>query len=171
MDLSHTIPYWKMTNRESDSGDRSLAAKLDRLFRTMTKPGGGEWSYEEVAARIRAQTDSSISAPYLWQLRMGRRDNPTLKHLQALAAFFGVPASYFTDDQETVKRIDAQLRLLAAMRDARIDSIATRAFEGQLNEQGLNALSGLLDNLLAMQRSSSGKRGRSDSERRQPASE
>ena len=35
-----------------------------------------------------------ISSTYVWQLRTGRRDNPTQKHLSALGAFFGVsPAS------------------------------------------------------------------------------
>ncbi len=41
-----------------------------------------------------------ISSTYVWQLRTGRRDNPTQKHLSALAAFFGVSPMYFFQQAE-----------------------------------------------------------------------
>jgi hypothetical protein len=37
-------------------------------------------------------------ATYLRQLRKGLRDNPTKRHLEALADFFGVAPIYFFDD-------------------------------------------------------------------------
>lgn len=74
----------------------SLAAKLDALFRSR-RAAGGEYTYEEVATGIAARGGPTISASYLYLLRRGVRDNPTKRHLEALAAFFGVPVSHFFD--------------------------------------------------------------------------
>ncbi len=108
------------------AGSRTLAEKLDHLFRTVHPPGRGEHSFQEVAEAIRARGGPTISATYLWQLRKGVRDNPTKKHLEALADFFGVSPAYFFDD-DSAARIDAQLDMLAALRDANVRQIALRA--------------------------------------------
>ena len=79
-----------------------------------------------VAEAIRAQQGVAISHTYIWQLRTGRRDNPTVQHLTALATYFGVPVAYFLDDEQT-RRIDAQLALLRTIRDAGVTEIALRA--------------------------------------------
>lgn len=105
---------------------KNLAEKLDHLFRTVHPRDRGEFSHEEVAEAIRARGGPTISATYLWQLRKGLRDNPTKKHLEALADFFGVPPAYFFDDEAT-ERIDAELELLAALRDAPVRDLALRA--------------------------------------------
>src|SRR5690348_17042679 len=105
----------------------SLAAKLDRLFRSFRRPQGGEYSYEVVARALRTRGGPTISATYLWQLRTGRRDNPTKAHLEAIADYFGVSAAYFFDDA-AAERVEAQLQLLTAMRDARVSDIALRSF-------------------------------------------
>jgi transcriptional regulator with XRE-family HTH domain len=108
------------------AASEDLAAKVDHLFRTVRPRGGGEYTFEEVAEAIRAKGGPTISATYLWQLRKGRRDNPTKRHLEALAGFFGVPPAYFFDDAEA-ERIDAELALLNALRDAPVRQIALRA--------------------------------------------
>jgi transcriptional regulator with XRE-family HTH domain len=105
---------------------KTLAEKLNLLFRTIHPRGRGEYSSEEVAAAIRARGGPTISGTYLWQLRKGIRDNPTKKHLEALADFFGVSPAYFFDD-EAASWVDAELRLLTALRDASIRRIALRA--------------------------------------------
>lgn len=105
---------------------RTLAAKLNRLFQTVHPAGRGEYSNEEVAAAIRHSGGPTISAAYLWLLRKGTRDNPTKKHLEALADFFGVPPAYFFDDA-AAEQIDAELDLLLALRDTPIRHIAMRA--------------------------------------------
>lgn len=46
-------------------------------------------------------------------------------HLEALAAFFGVPAAYFFDD-DTAARVDSQLALATALRDAGVRNAALR---------------------------------------------
>lgn len=114
-----------MTEQEAE-GARTLAQKVDRLFRTIHPRERGEYSFEEVSEGIRARGGPTVSATYLWQLRKGLRDNPTKKHLEALADFFGVSPSYFFDE-DAAKRIDAELDVLAALRDAPVRQIALRA--------------------------------------------
>ncbi|PRY45155.1 helix-turn-helix domain-containing protein [Umezawaea tangerina] len=123
-------------------GERTLAAKVDHLFRTVHPRTGGEYSFEEVAEAIRAKGGPTISATYLWQLRKGLRDNPTKRHLEALAGFFGVPPAYFFDDAET-ERIDSELALLTALRDAPIRQIALRV--NGLSPKSLEAITEMVD--------------------------
>lgn len=104
----------------------SIAEKLERLFQRVRPAGQGEYSHSAVAEAIREQQGISVSHTYIWQLRTGRRDNPTIQHLTALATFFGVPVAYFLDDEET-KKIDSELELLAAIRDTGVTEIALRA--------------------------------------------
>lgn len=110
------------------AGERSLADRLNHLFSRYTARSGQEYSNEHVAAAI-ADTGVTISQSYIWQLRKGKKDNPTFKHLQALAGFFGVPVSYFFDDEVT-DRVDQQLESLRDQRN-RLDEIASRS-EAQL---------------------------------------
>lgn len=104
----------------------ALAGRVDHLFRTVRSNDGGEYTFEEVAEALRAKGGPTISATYIWQLRKGLRDNPTKRHLEALAGFFGVPPAYFFDDAEAA-RIDAELALLNAFRDTPVRQIALRA--------------------------------------------
>lgn len=104
----------------------TLGDRLEHLFRTIVRSDGREYSNEEVAATIARDQGVSISASYLWYLRTGQRDNPTLKHLTALARFFGVPPAYFFDEQARAE-VEAELALLSAMRDAGVRDIALRA--------------------------------------------
>lgn len=104
----------------------SIADRLDRLFRQVRPAGQGEFSYMAVAEAIRREQGIAISHTYIWQLRTGRRDNPTIQHLRGLATFFGVPVAYFLDDDET-RKIDGQLELLRTLRDAQVTDIALRA--------------------------------------------
>jgi transcriptional regulator with XRE-family HTH domain len=104
---------------------RTLAEKVDHLFHEI-RPARGEYSNEHVANAIRESGGPTISATYIWQLRKGIRDNPTKKHLEALSGFFGVPVSYFFDD-DLAERVDAELRLLTALRDESVRKIALGA--------------------------------------------
>ena len=120
----------------------SLATKLDRLFQAVRPGGRGEYSYQEVADSIRSEGGPTISATYLWQLRKGLRDNPTRNHLAALARFFGVSPAYFFDE-DTAEVVDAQLSLLAAMRDASVRTVALRA--AGLSVESLAAVQVVID--------------------------
>lgn len=103
-----------------------LASKLDRLFRTVHPHGRGEASYREIARSIGEQGGPTISASYLHALRTGSKDNPTKKHLEAIAAFFGVSPAYFYDEG-LATRIDDQLELIESMRDAGVHHLSLRA--------------------------------------------
>ncbi|SEP06505.1 helix-turn-helix domain-containing protein [Amycolatopsis saalfeldensis] len=120
----------------------TLAAKVDHLFSTVRPREGNEYSFEEVAEGIRAKGGPTISATYLWQLRKGLRDNPTKRHLEALAGFFGVPPAYFFDDAEA-ERINAELTLLSALRAAPVRQIALRA--NGLSSKSLEAIADMVD--------------------------
>lgn len=78
------------------------------------------------SAAIKEKTGVSISSAYLWQLRNGTKNNPTVAHLRALAEFFGLPASYLVDTAPD-PGLEAQLNLLPALRDQRVRGIALRA--------------------------------------------
>ena len=127
-------------------GDRprgsTLADKLDYLFRTIRRRGEGEYSYEEVAKALRGKGGPTISATYIWQLRKGIRDNPTKRHIEALAEFFGVSPAYFFDD-EAANRISQELELLASLRDAEVRELAMRAFG--LSSDSLAAIRGMVE--------------------------
>lgn len=132
-----------------DTVNRSLADKLNHLFASVKPQGGQEYSNEHVASEISA-TGITISQSYIWQLRKGKKDNPTIKHLQALAEFFGVPVAYFFDD-DVADRIDHQLEQLQAEQQrlaqlAETDEakiIATRA--GELSPARRQQVMDLLD--------------------------
>ena len=105
---------------------RTLAERLDRLWKTMHPRGRGEYSYREVAEGIRKRGGPTITATYLWQLRTGLRDDPRASYLAAIADFFQVSPLYFFDD-EAARRIEAELDLIAALRDSQVREIALRA--------------------------------------------
>ncbi|RZS40736.1 transcriptional regulator with XRE-family HTH domain [Herbihabitans rhizosphaerae] len=139
---------------------RSLADKLDHLFRTTARPDGEEYSYEQVAAAITA-TGVTISQSYVWALRKAKKDNPTFRHLQALAGFFGVPVSYFFDDEVT-DRVDEQLAELQAERErlkriagsSEAQLMALRA--GELSPDGRRQVMELLEVVHRLERAERG---------------
>ncbi|MFJ9865360.1 helix-turn-helix domain-containing protein [Streptomyces sp. NPDC101165] len=111
----------------SDDPSRTLAQKIEHLFATTTPNGQKAPSHEDVATAINiAAGERAISATYIWQLRTGRKTNPTKKHLEALARYFGVSPAYFLDNEEA-QRIDEQLALLQALKERDVRSIALRA--------------------------------------------
>ena len=113
---------------DSQPAGTSFTRRLDYLFRTVHPRDGGEYSYAEVARGIGELTGVSISKAYVHHLRTGRADNPTKRHLEGLAAFFGVPVAYFFDDA-LAARIDGELDLLLALRDPTVRCIALRAHQ------------------------------------------
>ena len=127
-----------------DAAEKSmtLAAKIDVLFQTVRRPTDEQFSHEEVAKACRDATGETFSAAYLWQLRTGRRTNPTKRHLEALARFFRVPASYFFDDDKSTA-IARELELLAVLRDAEVRSVALRATT--LSREGIGTISDMID--------------------------
>ncbi len=137
--------------------ESTLADKIDQLFHVVRRPDREQYSNEEVAKACREATGESFSTTYLWQLRTGRRDNPTKRHLEALAQFFGVPPAYFFDDEQSAK-IAEELALLGALRDAGVRDVALRAVT--LSADGLDTISDMID---AIARREAGRGGRRES--------
>lgn len=123
---------------------RALADKVDHLFKTVHPAGRGEYTFEEVARGLEERGGPTVSATYIWQLRRGIRDNPTKKHLEAVAGFFGVPPAYFFDEQAS-ERIEAELEFLAALRDPSVRQIALRA--RGLSAEAIAPLQQIIDGL------------------------
>ncbi|MER6302471.1 XRE family transcriptional regulator [Kitasatospora sp. NPDC001539] len=119
-----------------------LSARIEALFNTVRRPDREQYTNEEVARACREATGESFSTTYLWQLRTGRRDNPTKRHLEALAQFFQVPPAYFFDERQGAE-IAKELALLGALRDAGVRSLALRAVG--LSPEGLDTVSELVD--------------------------
>lgn len=80
---------------------RTLADKLNHLFEDLHPADRGPYSIKEVVVAIRAR-GGPISRSYNSMLRLGQRDNPTIRHTEALAEFFGVPPTYFFNDAVAV---------------------------------------------------------------------
>lgn len=120
----------------------TFAQKLDHLFRSVHPRDRGEFSYREVAKAIEEREGPVISASYLHQLRTGRKDNPTKRHIEVLATFFGVPPAYFFDDG-LAEKVDAQLELLTSMRRASVRNIALRA--DPLSDESLRVIAEMVN--------------------------
>ncbi|WP_416484266.1 helix-turn-helix domain-containing protein [Streptomyces sp. CL12] len=135
MDVSPTTP-------PPPGAPKTLAARLDHLFKTVHPKDRGPYSYEEVASEIKRRGGPTISASYIWQLRTGGKDNPTKRHLEALSTFFGVPVAYFFDDEES-RHIEAEIDALAALRDAGVRSLAVRA--SGLSDKSLQIIGDVID--------------------------
>lgn len=111
---------------EKDSDLTTFAAKLTYLYETVHPPGRGPYSDEEVAAAIKESGEDSVSGSYLYTLRAGKRTNPGLKYVGALAKFFGVDPNFFFDTEVT-RAVTHELQLVTALRDAGVKGLALRA--------------------------------------------
>jgi transcriptional regulator with XRE-family HTH domain len=76
----------------------SFAEKLDKLFTTIRRPDGSQFTMADVASEISAAGDVKLSASYLSELRSGRKDNPNIWVVNAIAEYFGQPIEYFVVD-------------------------------------------------------------------------
>lgn len=126
----------------------SLADKLNKLFRLKRMADGSRPSNEAAEEYIRASGGPTISATYLWQLRKGLKDNPTKRHLEALAAFFGVPVTYFFGGEDE-RRIDEKLNLLEDISNAGVYNLARSA--SGLSPQRLQILESMVEQLVQLE--------------------
>ena len=143
-----------MAEQPEAARSRTVGEKLEHLFRTVRRPDRREYSNEEVATAILTEQGETISSSYIWYLRTGQRDNPTFKHLNALAKFFGVPAAYFFDE-ETTERVEAELALLTAMQDAGVREVALRA--ARLSPASLRTISEVITRVSELEKGQPGR--------------
>lgn len=134
---------------DADGGVEGLSDRLNHLFSIVPRPDGrGLWNNDQAAAAL-AAAGTYMSAPYIGQLRSGKRNNPSARNLAALARLFAVPVDYFFDPEAAAK-IDADLRLLSAIRDSGIKGVALRA-QG-LSEESLAGLAGIIEQVRKFER-------------------
>ncbi|UNO43027.1 helix-turn-helix transcriptional regulator [Streptomyces sp. MST-110588] len=121
-----------------------LAEKLDQLFHARSRERGRPLSANDVATEINIKAgEQVISGNYIWQLRKGKRDNPTKRHIEALAEYFGVPAAYFHDQPEpadagAVGTSERPTAVLGAMQDAGVIAMAARFMD--MSEESRSAV-------------------------------
>ncbi|MFE3139718.1 hypothetical protein [Streptomyces scopuliridis] len=111
----------------------SFAARLDHLCRNDPR---GPFSNEQVSAMLHKANLPKASGTYVWQLRTGRRDNPTKHHMEGFAKLFGVPVEYFLN-HDTAGAVNELLRRLNGLKDKGVTA-------EQLHSQ-LESLSSLLE--------------------------
>jgi len=124
----------------------TLAERIDLLFRTVHPGRSRPYSMREAASRINeAAGQQVISHGYLWSLRKGTKANPSIVQIAAIAAFFGVPPSYFFDVPGEPE-LDPAVKI--ALSDERVREVILRA-QG-LPEPALRALSDMADSARAL---------------------
>jgi transcriptional regulator with XRE-family HTH domain len=78
----------------------------------------------------------TASGTYVWQLRTGRRDNPTKNHIEGLAKLFGVPVKYFFEE-DTAEVVNTVLGML--------NNLKAKGVTPELLHTQLGSLSRLLE--------------------------
>ncbi|MBA8823306.1 transcriptional regulator with XRE-family HTH domain [Saccharopolyspora lacisalsi] len=141
---------------ESHQHKRSFSDKLAHLIATVHPPDRGAYSYREIEAGIRHHA-GAMTAAYINQLAKGKQPFPRIHHVEALADFFGVPASYFLDE-EVAERVDAQIGELVRYADDETRNIAERVMT--LDARGRRTVSNLVDTLHSYEQQPRERRGR-----------
>ena len=118
-----------------------LGSRLEHLFETIPSSSGGRWSNVEMASRLADQGIETTPA-YIGMLRRGRRSHPSLAIINGMATIFGVPTAYFYD-AAVAERLDRDLELLVAVRQAGMEKIALRA--SALSPKGLREIGMIVD--------------------------
>ncbi len=133
---------------EQPPGTPSFAERLDELFRTARNPATGKpYSVRHVA------TACGISHTHLNKLRSGSASDPRRSEMEALARFFGVPLSHFTDEPgaTTTDGAAAQARLSTALAHAEVEKVALRMIERQLSPAGIAAVVAIIDEVARLE--------------------
>ncbi len=125
----------------------SLADRINYLFDTIRREDGKPYSNDEVAAEMEARGNGlTVSGAYLSLLRRGKRQNPTARHLEALAQFFSVDVAYFFDNAAS-RQIADDIALLRSLADAGVQRIATRL--GGLSSGSLRDIASIIERIRA----------------------
>jgi transcriptional regulator with XRE-family HTH domain len=119
-----------------------VAMRLTHLFETVHPADRGPYGNPEVAKAINEKAGHQVlSATYLWQLRTGKRTDPTHSRLTAIADFFGVDVAYFYED-DAARRTNSQLDLAAALANPLIQRLALSA--NGLSDETLRAIEAMV---------------------------
>jgi transcriptional regulator with XRE-family HTH domain len=84
---------------------RTFAEKLTLLITDARAGGVAPHSYRELSSAIEKSGGPAMSPAYIQQLATGKRINPKIHYVEALAQLFGVPVSYFFETAEPASEI------------------------------------------------------------------
>jgi transcriptional regulator with XRE-family HTH domain len=129
----------------SESPQSRLARKVNLLLDLYESQGTGPLSYREVSEAM-SQHGTPLSRSRWAYMRSGDSSLAMDQDLlQNLAAFFGVDRRYLLDDStEIPELVEAQLRLLKSMREARVRNFAARQLQ-DLSPETLARLRDVID--------------------------
>ncbi|OLM09075.1 MULTISPECIES: helix-turn-helix transcriptional regulator [unclassified Pseudonocardia] len=143
---------------EAVGSSATLADKLEQLFLNVNDPTTGKpYSNPGAAAAIERMVGELpedqragrvISHQYIWQLRKGVKNNPTMKHLESLGALFGVGADYFLSETK-YREITSELSTLKTLQESGTAQLAYRARE--LSPAGLAAVEAALEHARSLE--------------------
>lgn len=132
---------------QEKAGPRTLAEKIEWLIAHKWPAGPPPpKTNDEVVKAIRAATGEDMSRATIWKLRTGRSDNPTLKTLTALRAFFRLPSIGYFDEGEESESIGDQVVLLALLRENGVDRRALRSL-AELSPDGRAVIVDMIDSV------------------------
>jgi transcriptional regulator with XRE-family HTH domain len=80
------------------SQKRTFAEKLSALIEGFRANGEAPHSYREMSSAIDRAGGPAMSPAYIQQLATGKRINPKIHYVEALARLFGVPVAHFFSD-------------------------------------------------------------------------
>jgi transcriptional regulator with XRE-family HTH domain len=100
---------------------RTFAEKLRGLIDGLRAVDEAPHSYREMSSAIDKAGGPAMSPAYIQQLATGKRVNPKIHYVEALARLFGVPVTHFFDDEPAdlhaatgTQRNDAKLMAMRA---------------------------------------------------------
>ena len=141
---------------EGQPGDSSFAQRLDELFRTRTNPQTGQpYTLRFVAAQLTRQ-GCAVSHAHLGKLRKGEAGDPRRSEMAAIAKFFGVPVSFFTDDvpesgDEPSAADAGRERLRRALERPGIQQIALRMADAEMSDDAVNAVAEMVEQVARLE--------------------
>jgi transcriptional regulator with XRE-family HTH domain len=93
----------------------TMQDRLNYLFDTVRPAGKPRYSVRDVAEAIRETQGFDISAAYINHICTGRRENPGVQQVRALATFFGVPAAFLSGEGDLAPIVGELEQLRAAI--------------------------------------------------------
>lgn len=122
-----------------------LAQRLDLLFRTVPRRGGGSQLHTSTSVVDELEQQGiSVTPNHIRALRTGRRRNPSFRLLAGLAEIFQVPLDYFVDDSVS-EEIQESLKTVVAMRETGVQQLMMRAHG--VSAESLGPVLALLDQI------------------------
>ncbi|MEY9942159.1 XRE family transcriptional regulator [Streptacidiphilus sp. MAP5-3] len=104
-----------------------FAERLNRLFKSVHPQDRAPYSTPEAAKLINEAAGQSVISPtYLWQLRKGKRTDPTLSRVAAIARLFNVKLDYFNEAKRQ-EPSRTELQLAQALQKQPIRELARQA--------------------------------------------